>query len=377
MISERLKHKNIYEDKSRIAVRFPLVPELQEIHENGYFPLLEDPKKTGKTTFIGMFVLRPSKEAWNSPIIQNGSPSLFDIKEWTYNIKGLDGGWMIANKNPMDAYRLALQYALSDAVIVGSTTAAVEGTPHNDQEGYVWHPYNPVSWSQVVNEDPDLLTKIMKQREELQKAGYLSDRKYPAQIVVTQSGNPTNPRDILEAKIFHSTDPDGNPIEAYILTSETGAGRIRERAERFGLEDRMKDILIILSPDGNPDVIDLQRLPEVLYGEPYNIIIANHDGGATVLSEFAKAGILSQMNLTLTRKYSLEQVLRKVNDPRVPESVKQEVLANFSERTDKFFSTEKGEIPQELVPVSIIADNIDEATVVTFDSRALAGKGFR
>lgn len=365
-----IKHKDVYEDSEKIATKLPFTNEIREIHENGYFPLITDPLKEKKTSFVGMFVLRPAKEAWTTPVTKD---SLKDVKNWTYNIAGLDGGWLIANGNLMDAYRLALQYAISDAVLVGSTTVSKEGTPHNGEKGYIWHPYGPASWPHLAAADPKILQKVMDQRKSFQEKGYLSTRKYPAQIIVTQSGKPSEP-DILEASIFHETTPEGEPIEAYILTSHAGAEKIRERASKFGLESRMNDILIPLSSQENPAIMDLSGLPKLLY-DKYDIKMANHDGGALVLSEFAKAGILDQMNLTLTRQQSVYDVLNGTN--KVEKEKKDEILLDFDQRLSYFFGTLNGKISDGLVPVHILADYLDEAAVVTFDARQLKGKGFR
>jgi len=88
--------------------------------------------------------------------------------------------------------------------------------------------------------------------------------------------------------------------------------------------------------------------------------------------------LLENLNLTLTRKQSLYEVLQahkfEKNEQKV---LQQQILEDFENRTDKFFRTETGSIPKELIPAHIIVDNIDEAAIVTFDARALAGKGFR
>ena len=67
-----------------------------------------------------MFVLRPAISNWIDPILdKKGDPSsMYKVEHgWSYNFNGLDGGWLLANGNPLDAYRLALQYGATDAVI--------------------------------------------------------------------------------------------------------------------------------------------------------------------------------------------------------------------------------------------------------------------
>lgn len=367
-----LNHSEVYSDGKRIAVRLPMIEALRAYGAED-FPLVEDPRQTGKTTFVGMFVLRPGRNAWTAPVHTDGKRAVHDGKGWTYNVKGVDGGAIIANGNVVDAYRLALQYAISDAVIVGSTTVATEGTPNskNGGKGYIWHAYGPTNWGHLKAADPDLLEKLMEERRLLQREGFLSGRKYPAQIVVTQSGRESSP-DILEASIFHELDIDGKAIEAYILTSEKGAEHLRERAGRFGLESRIDEILIPLSPPRDASKIDLGRLPKILY-DRYGIKIANHDGGATVLSEFSKAGILPQMNLTLMRNGSVHDVLS--SSDRVEPVVREKVLADFEGQTARFFGTGDGSVPEGLEPAQILMDEGGDAAIVTFDARSV--RGFR
>jgi len=366
----KLDHKTVYEkvpEDAKTALTIPLIPELQRYHNGGKFFLLEDPRETKQTSIVGMFVLRPADDAWKGPV-----ESVYEGKKWSFNIPGLPGGWLIANGNAVDAYRLALQYALADAVIVGSGTVLEEGVPKEGKPGYVWHPYNPTSWPQVA--EFGLLEKVQKQREVFQKMQLLDKKRiYPAQIVVNPSGIYRGGRDVLEATIFHTTDNKGNPIEAYILTSKKGAERLRERAEQFGLAEKIDKILITLSPASDPEQIDYSQVPKVLFNE-YDINIANHDGGRRVLKAFSEAGILPQMNLTLTRQKSLREVLEESNDERVQKQ-KGDILNRWHEpgTAQLFFGTGDGSVPKELVPVQIIQDDPDEVAVVTFDSRKARG----
>lgn len=210
------------------------------------------------------------------------SESLYSpLHEWSFNCKGLEGGWLIANRNAVDAYRLALQYALCDAVLVGSNTISVEGVRTEESPGYIWQPYVLCEWDQLKRNDPELMGKFQRQRAAWQSLGYLSSRTYPAQIAFTWSGEHfTGSHDFLEGRIFHETLPDGRPIEAYIVTSAAGARRIRQRAPSYGLEARIEDMLIVLSPPGDEDSteIDLGRLPQLLF-DKYDMRIVDHDGG--------------------------------------------------------------------------------------------------
>lgn len=133
-VKSLLRHQTIYEDKLKIAVSLPLTDNLKSLHINGTFPLMEDPLVQKSTTIIGMFVLRPKILPWVSPIIQavpesetpvSVSHSMFDLDDdWNYSCAGLEGGWLIADGNLLDPFRLGLQYGISDAVIIGSRTVS-------------------------------------------------------------------------------------------------------------------------------------------------------------------------------------------------------------------------------------------------------------
>jgi len=357
----------IYRNDSLIKVIIPFTNGMQKFFKDGNFPLISNPLKSKKTAIIGMFILRPGKDSWSDPIIlKDGSLSIYNVEHWIYNIDGLSGGGIIANGNIMDGYRLAMQYAITDAVIIGSSTIVNDGTPKEDgSPGYVWLPQYCAQWPHLKAADPEMLMRFRKQRELMQKLGYASKRDYPAQIAVTRSGNKTEP-DLLSASIFHEKLPDGSPIEAYIVTSKTGASKIRKRASDFNLNNRIDDILIVLSPDNRPDEIDLPELPGVLYKD-YNIILANHDGGKKVLEAFCKAGIMDQFNFTFARKPSLYDAVK--HNPDIDSNTKKTVLQNFQTSCIDFFDTENGSMPKNFPIVEIIVDEPDEASVVILDTR--------
>ena len=146
-----------------------------------------------------MFVLRPRDIAWMEPVLNELSmphESIYNISNWAYNVKGLDGGWLISDRGTVDAYRLAFQYGISDAVMVGSRTVSEEGCNCNiimngneiEKSGYLWQPYEVCKWPQLYDIDNNLTQKISDQRTFLQSKGYISSRKYPAQIFVTYTG---------------------------------------------------------------------------------------------------------------------------------------------------------------------------------------------
>lgn len=365
-----LAHRTVYEDASRIATSLSLGEELGALAGGGGFPLIEDPRASGRTAIVGMFVLRPARRAWTQPLLDDGRPtSMFDVEDWCFNVRGLDGGWLIAGGNPLDAYRLALQYGLADAVIVGSNTVAKEGVDHDGKPGYLWQPYEPAKWPQLRSLDPDIESKIHTLRRHWQSLGVLSLRRYPAQIVVSQSGEHRPPaRDLFEARIFSAKHPDGSPVEVHVLTSETGAERMRERAARYGLERRIDSILLPLSPVGRPAELDIARVPDLLMSK-LDVRIANHDGGATVLSKFSEAGVLAQINLTLMRGRSVFDALGASEQLDV--AARDAALADFDSRRQLFFSGNH-RLPAALVPASVITDGGD-GVVATFDARALRG----
>ncbi|MEW5816037.1 MAG: hypothetical protein AB1798_11675 [Spirochaetota bacterium] len=365
----QLHYREIFLDEKRMAVKLPFAESLQDFHPHGCFPLVEDPKQTGRTVIIGMFVLRPAHTTWKEPIIKSdGSCSVYDVKDWVYNINTISGGGIIANGNIMDGCRLGMQYAITDAVIIGSSTVLNDGIPRPDgSPGYRWLPCICTEWPHLKQADPRMMERFLAQRRLLQNIGYASPRTYPAQIVVTRSGKATDP-DLLKASIFHEHLPDGKPIEAYIVTSRQGAELLRARASKFGLGDRIEEMLIILSPPGEPGNIDLKLLPEKLYNE-YNIIMANHDGGAKVLKAFCAVGIVPQFNFTFARTPSLYDVVATTDI--LDEARRRRILTNFHNLVLNFFSTADGTMPREFAIVQVLVDGPDEAAILVLDTRKI------
>lgn len=363
----------VYKNNNHFEVRIPFTEGMRKFFRDGDFPLITDPLKTEETAIIGMFILRPGKGTWSDSIImKDGNLSIYDVDHWIYNIKGLSGGGIIANGNIMDGYRLAMQYAITDAVIIGSNTVVNDGIPDkNGNPGYMWMPQYCAGWPHLKAADPEMMDRFLEQRKLMQTLGYASKRDYPAQIAVTRSGNKTEP-DLLSASIFHEKLPDGSPIEAYVITSKTGASKIRGRASDYNLEKRIDDILIVLSPEGYPDDIDLQRLPGILF-KKYNIILANHDGGKRVLEAFCKAGIIDQFNFTFARRPSLYDVVN--NNSEIDDKTRKMVLRNFQTRVINFFDTNTGSMPKTFPVAEIIVDEPDEAAVVVLDARNIRSFG--
>lgn len=361
-----LEHREVQKYHGPAACTLSLGEELGGLGGGAEFPLVEDPRQTDKTVILGMFVLRPARLAWR-PVDE--SIDFGAAADWCFNVRGVDGGWLIAGGNPLDAFRLALQYGLADAVIVGSNTVAKEGVDHGAQPGYLWQPYGPASWPHLAAIDSGISNKIEKVREDWQRQGVLSSRQWPAQIVVSQSGEHRPPaNDLFQARLFSALHPDGTPVETYVLTSEAGADRLRERSGHYDLGRPIDEILIPVSPPGQPEVLDIAGVPGELRRR-LDIRLANHDGGQTVLSKFSEAGVISQMNLTLMRNASVFDVLNR--DPRLPAEQRRQMLDEFDTRRQLFFSGNHG-LPGALKPVSVLSDGSD-ALVVSFDARALRG----
>jgi len=361
-----LEHKEIQKNHGLAACMLELGEDLGALGGGAFFPLVEDPRLVNRTVIVGMFVLRPARVAWSPG---DRAVDFAAAEDWCFNVRGVDGGWLIAGGNPLDAYRLALQYGLADAVIVGSNTVAKEGVDHGDQPGYLWQPYGPASWPHLAAMDSHLAGKIASVRKDWQRQGVLSSRRWPAQIVVSQSGEHRSPaNDLFQARVFSATHPDGSPVETYVLTSEAGADRMRQRAGNYPLGRSIDEILVAVSPPGQPEVLDIARVPEELRRR-FDIRIANHDGGQTVLSKFSEAGVMSQINLTLMRNASVFDVLS--HDPRLPTEQRQRMMEEFDARRQLFFSGNH-RLPGALKPVSVLSDGAD-AMVVSFDARALRG----
>ena len=361
-----LQHREIQRDPHRIACELSLGDELGNLANGVGFPLVEDPRTAEGTVIVGMFILRPARAAWRM------TGDLIDfsgVDDWCFNVRGVDGGWLIAGGNPLDAYRLALQYGLADAIIVGSNTVAKEGVDHGDQPGYLWQPYGPAAWPQLAALDDQLANKIEAVRHDWQRQGVLSSRRWPAQIIVSQSGEHRPPaNDLFQARVFSARHPDGTPLETYVLTSEAGAALMKKRAGQYSLGRPIDEILIVVSPPGEPEVLDIASVPKVLR-QQLDIRLANHDGGQTVLSKFSEAGVMSQINLTLMRNASVHDVLSY--DPRLPAGQRSRILAEFDARRQLFFSGDH-KMPVGLKPVSVLSDGGD-ALVVSFDARELRG----
>jgi hypothetical protein len=386
-----LLHRTVYAEAEKFTVKLPFGEELEFLHPDGFFPLVEDPTVTQRALILGMFVLRPGRDfAFVKPLlIDDGLPSrevYHPDLEWAYNFEGLEGGWLIANCNGIDAYRLGMQYALSDAVIIGSNSVSLEGVELPNRPAYIWQPYFPLSWGQVSSIDPKIQEKVANTRLLWQERGYLSSRKYPAQVVFTWTGlKYDNSPDFLDAAIFHRKHPDGTPIEVYIITSQLGAERIRSRCQ----DERLEDMLIILPPKaGQPnDTVDLTDLPKIFY-EKYGMKICNHDGGHKVLLEFCRAGIIPQMNLTLGRKSTVKQVINTME--KITTEQRELAAQNFDRKLSYFFSYRRDSagdvegsetdnndqnmvlshgIPPDLPILAIIEDDQDEVAIYTFDTR--------
>ena len=185
----------------------PIAPSLQQYHQKeGYFHLLENPAVSKRAAIMGMFVIRPALERYQAPLprsegvygeeeMTNRSPldndafmkSMYEVRDWIYSVDGAEGGGLISGFSALDAYRLALHYGISDAIIFGTHHVAHEGISDDRQgtEGYLWLADTVCAWDSLRAADGDLAAKIYEQRVQYQQMGLLSARKYPAQIAFT------------------------------------------------------------------------------------------------------------------------------------------------------------------------------------------------
>lgn len=346
-----------------IALELPLAPEVGADYG---FPLVENPRVTDRALVLGMFVTRPLARAWQQPILMpDGAPDLGRLCQLVANVRGAEGGSLISGGNAFDAERLALHYGLVDAVLIGSGTLFAEGYSQrvgNVGRGYLWQDYTPLAWPQLADRAAVVAAGIRSTRRSWQRLGVLSSRDRPAQIVVTASGRQAaDGRQVGDAAIFTARHPDGSPIEAYVLTSETGAERLLATDGRRWRNQ--EDRLLVVSPPGEPDRIDLSAVPTMLRAR-LDIRIANHDGGRTVLEAFVRAGAVPQLHLTVMRNRSLADQIGQ--DARLPLDLRVTLQRDLAQRCELLFSG--GEIPGEYRPLQVLSDG-EDAVVVAFDTR--------
>mmetsp|Transcript_8551 Transcript_8551/g.14178 ORF Transcript_8551/g.14178 Transcript_8551/m.14178 type:complete len:389 (+) Transcript_8551:109-1275(+) len=375
-MSKKLVHQTVLKNAQYVAKQLTYIPPIAAKHINGQFELLENSMQSRKSTIMGMFCIRPLSSAFNSDTLSRINCAtaqecgICGDLDWVYNIAGHDGGRLISNGNSLDAYRLALHYGVSDAVIVGSNTVSKEGINQANYLGYLWQPYYVCQWNQLYSIDNHLEEEIKNQRQAWQSLGYISTtRDYPAQIVFSRSGDCyDSSSDFLAARMFHECHPNGERIEAYIMTSKKGAERIRTRAYRYNLHDRIDDILIVLpsSPsstgahaDEDPLSMDIASVPNMLY-ENYDMRLVNHDGGHNVLQAFWQAGALTQLHLTLGCKRSVLDVMREHgHDTFAP-------VCSYFFNQPAAVSNFPRAIPPEMRVVSAISDSEGEVLLLTF-----------
>lgn len=362
-----LAQRTVYEDARRVGLALPLGPVLGGLHPGGSFPLVEDPRRNARATVVGMMVLRPAGRAWRPA----GSPgdlpaALREVEDWCYDVAGIGGSWPVSGGNPLDAFRLALQYGVMDAVLAGSATVAREGLVAGARRGHLWQPYTPLSWPALRPHRDALEPAIAELRRDWQRLGVLSARRYPVQVAVSASGRHAEGQpDLLDARMFHDRHPDGSPMEARILTSEAGAARLRDRARSRGR--CVDDLLLVASAPGRPEEIDVGRVPELLR-ERLDARLVEHDGGARSLEAFVRAGAVAQLNLTLMRERSVRDVVGATT--RLEPHAREAILATWSGRP-RLFPQGGGALPEAWPVVCAIAEDAPgaEALVVCLDVR--------
>jgi hypothetical protein len=328
-----LLQRTIFEQSERNALRLPLGEILGALHPGGCFPLVEDPRGTSRAMILGMMVLRPADRAWMAP---SADASLLEsarrVRDWCFDVEGLGGSWAISGSNALDAYRLALQYGTMDAVLAGAATVAREGLVAGARRGHLWQPYTPLSWAVLQPWRETLEPAIAALRREWQEMGVLSPRRYPAQIAISASGRVHDGApDVLDARMFHDAHPDGTAMESWVLTSEAGAERLRERARSKGRN--LGPELLVASRAEAPEEIDIARVPELLRTK-LDARLVEHDGGATTLEAFESAGAIAQLNLTLMRGRSVRDVVASTS--RIDAAKRDEILRTWERRARLF-----------------------------------------
>ncbi len=337
-----LAQRTVFEQPERIALRLPLGESLGALHPGGCFPLVEDPRSSPSAVIVGMMVLRAADRARmarsaEAPLAAGSTgPALVDsfreVRDWCFDVEGIGGSWAISGGNAFDAYRLALQYGTVDAVLAGAATVVREGLVAGARRGHLWQPYTPLSWAALAPWRDTLEPAIAALRRDWQGIGVLSQRRYPAQVAISASGRIRDGApDLLDARMFSDSHPDGSAMESYVLTSEAGAERLRERGRSKGLP--IEGRLLIASADGRPEEIDLARVPALLRTK-LDARLVEHDGGAATLEAFEKAGALSQLNLTLMRGRSVHDIVASTS--RLDASKRDQILRTWEGRARLF-----------------------------------------
>jgi len=365
---DSLAQRTVYEDASRIALRLPVGEALASLHPGGCFPLVVDPRSGDRACIVGMMVLRPAAAAWTPSLVGESLPdAMRAVEDWCFDVAGVGGSWPLSGGNVVDAYRLALQYGTVDAVMAGASTVRREGIAEGSRRAHLWQPYAPLSWPVLRPHRHLLEPAIVALRRDWQELGLLSTRRHAAQIAVSASGRAIEGgRDLLDASIFRDRHPDGSPIEARVLTSESGAERLREGAKAKGR--RIDDLLLVVSPPGDPAAVDLAAVPALLR-QRLDLRLVEHDGGATSLAAFLDAGAVAQLNLTLMRGRSVREVLERSS--RIDDATRVGVLGDWP-RAARLFPRGGGALPERWPPFYAVAEVADggEALVVSLDVRA-------
>lgn len=357
-----LRQRTFFEDATRIGLRLPLGEVLAGLHPGGTFPLVEDPMHSERCCIVGMMVLRGAEAAWQPARLEEDlAGALRESGDWCFDVDGVPGSWPISGGNAVDAYRLALQYGVMDAVLAGAATVAREGMVAGARPGHLWQPYAPLSWPSLRTHRDFLGPAIEALRRDWQRRGLLSGRRWPAQVAITAAGS----AEVLDARIFHDRHPDGTAIEAWLLTSEAGAERLREHGRNRGL--RIDERLLVASPPGRPAQLDVAGVPRLLR-DRLDVRLAEHDGGARSLGAFLDAGAIAQLNLSLMRRRSVRDVI--ASSPRLGEEERARLLGSWKGRA-RLFPIGQGRLERKWKPVyGLVEEGPEaEAVVVTLDVR--------
>jgi hypothetical protein len=320
--------------------RATLAPALASLLGVAEEPLLVDPRRSHEALIVGSAVLRPAtRELDRETVAREGFAAIATVAPWCHEIEGLPAGAVVSAGSRLDALRLAMHYALADAIIVGSATVAAEGLPRDGRPGWRWHAETPLGFPVLAEHRAAFAAGLQATRSRWQELGILSARAAPALVVVTRAEDPAPPQ-WLRA-------PALQDAEAHLLTSRAGAERLSawRRAGVSGIP--ADEAILCASPPGDPTALDLASVPRLLRSR-LDVRIAGHDGGRRTLAAFAAASALHQLNLTFVGRPAL-------------------ATAHPGRRGRAFFSSSGG--PAGAAPLISLLGADEDAWFAQFDNR--------
>lgn len=277
-------------DRTPPGCRASFAPELASLLGIVDEPLVFDPRHSEEALIVGSAVVRPAvEEVDREQVARGGVAALAAVAEWCHEVDGLPAGAVVSAGSRLDAIRLAMHYALCDAILVGSATMAAEGLPLDGRPGWRWRAETPLGFAVLEAFRSSLAAALRATRARWQAAGILSARSAPALVVVTRAEGAAPP-----AWLGAPALQEG---ESWVLTSRSGAERIAAWRSAGIAGVPPEDAVLCASPPGEPAILDLAAVPRLLR-ERLDVRIAGHDGGQKTLLAFAAASALHQLNLT-------------------------------------------------------------------------------